>query len=104
MLYLNCTTITSVDLAHNGISRAKDWVSVDCGTISITISRDLGNPSFGTKSVMLRFNFLLNNQTSLANHCLSIKTLLWEIWGSKPGSALLSGKLSLLLMTEKFVS
>ena len=32
MLYLTCTTITSVDLAHNGVSRAKDWVSVDCGT------------------------------------------------------------------------
>ena len=33
MLYLNCTIITSVDLAHYGVSRAKDWVSVDCGTI-----------------------------------------------------------------------
>ena len=32
MLYLTCTTITSVDLAHCRISRAKDWVSVDCGT------------------------------------------------------------------------
>ena len=32
MLYLTCTTITSVDLAHCGVSRAKDWVSVDCGT------------------------------------------------------------------------
>ena len=28
MLYLTCTTITSVDLAHYRISRAKDWVSV----------------------------------------------------------------------------
>ena len=27
-----CTTITSVDLAHYGVSRAKDWVSVHCGT------------------------------------------------------------------------
>ena len=33
MLYLTCTTITSVDFAHYGLSRAKDWVSVDCGTI-----------------------------------------------------------------------
>ena len=33
MLYLTCTTITSVDLAHYGVSRAKDGVSVDCGTI-----------------------------------------------------------------------
>ena len=32
MLYLTCITITSVDLAHYGVSRAKDWVSVDCGT------------------------------------------------------------------------
>ena len=32
MLYLTCTTITSVDLAHYGVSRAKDCVSVDCGT------------------------------------------------------------------------
>ena len=31
---LTCTTVTSVDLAHYGVSRAKDWVSVDCGTIS----------------------------------------------------------------------
>ena len=28
----DCTTITSVDLAHYGVSRAKDGVSVDCGT------------------------------------------------------------------------
>ena len=33
MHYLTCTTITSVYLAHYRISRAKDWVSVDCGTI-----------------------------------------------------------------------
>ena len=32
MLYLTCTTITSVDLAHYGVSRAKDWVSAYCGT------------------------------------------------------------------------
>ena len=31
MHHLTCTTITSVDLAHYGVSRAKDWVSVDCG-------------------------------------------------------------------------
>ena len=37
MLYLTCTTITNVDLAHYGVSRAKDWVSVDCGT-SLLIS------------------------------------------------------------------
>ena len=32
MLYLTCTTITSVDLAHYGVFLAKDGVSVDCGT------------------------------------------------------------------------
>ena len=32
MLYLTCTMISNVDLAHYGASRAKDWVSVDCGT------------------------------------------------------------------------
>ena len=32
MRYLTCTMISSVDLAHYGVSRAKDWVSVDCGT------------------------------------------------------------------------
>ena len=32
MLYLACTTISSVDLAQYGVSLAKDWVSVKCGT------------------------------------------------------------------------
>ena len=29
---LTCTLISSVDLAHYGVSHAKDWVSMDCGT------------------------------------------------------------------------
>ena len=33
MLFLTCTMISSVDLAHYGVSRAKDLVCVDCGTI-----------------------------------------------------------------------
>ena len=33
MLYLTCTTIKSVDLAHYAVYRAKDWISVDLGTI-----------------------------------------------------------------------
>ena len=32
MLYLTCTMISSVDLAHYEVSRAQDWVSVDCDT------------------------------------------------------------------------
>ena len=38
MLYLTCTTITSIDLAHYGVSRAKDWVSVKCGTSNLYMS------------------------------------------------------------------
>ena len=34
MLYLTCTTITSIDLAHYEVSRAKYRVSVDCVTTS----------------------------------------------------------------------
>ena len=34
MLYLTCTMISSVDLAHYRVSRAKDRVSVHCGTIT----------------------------------------------------------------------
>ena len=34
MLYLACTTISSVDLAQYVVSLAKDWVSVECGTMS----------------------------------------------------------------------
>ena len=34
MLYLTCTTISIVDLAHYGASRDKDWVSLGCGTSS----------------------------------------------------------------------
>ena len=41
MLYLTCTTITSADLAHYRVSRAKDWVSVDCGTSIFKCSYDL---------------------------------------------------------------
>ena len=50
MLYLTCTTITSVDLAHYGVSRAKGWVSVDCGTkhncIGVGRLRVLGGARF----------------------------------------------------------
>ena len=35
MLYLTCTMKSSVDLAHYGVYCAKDWVSVDCGTMCI---------------------------------------------------------------------
>ena len=37
MLYLTCTTITSVDLAHYRVSRAKDCISVECGTTGLVL-------------------------------------------------------------------
>ena len=43
MLYLTCTTITNVDLTHYGISRAKVWVSVNCGTNKICIHVSVSN-------------------------------------------------------------
>ena len=30
----NPRDLASVDLAHYGVSRSKDWVSVDCGTMA----------------------------------------------------------------------
>ena len=41
VLYLTCTTIISVDLAHYGVSRAKDLSSVDCGTIPYVYKRSV---------------------------------------------------------------
>ena len=32
MLYLTCTTISSVDLAQYGVALAKNWVSGECNT------------------------------------------------------------------------
>ena len=34
ILYLTCPMISSVDLVHYRVSRAEDWVSVDCGTVT----------------------------------------------------------------------
>ena len=38
MLYLTCTMISSVELANYGVSYAKDWVSVNCGTIPYNLT------------------------------------------------------------------
>ena len=35
MLYLTCTTVSSVDLAQYGVSPAKNWVYVECGLIAV---------------------------------------------------------------------
>ena len=41
MLYLTCTTISSVDLAYYGESRFADWGICDCGIIYNTSLNDL---------------------------------------------------------------
>ena len=35
MLHLTCSLLSSVDLTHYGVSRTKDWISVDCGTMVV---------------------------------------------------------------------
>ena len=37
MLYLTCTMLSSVDFTHYGVSCAKDWVSVDYGTMKFKV-------------------------------------------------------------------
>ena len=81
MLHLTCTTITSVDLAHYGVSRAKDWVSVDCGTILICVSHicpflnisvvQLHRGSASCISLCLCFNFLFFSPGSVI-HLFSV--------------------------------
>ena len=63
MLYLACTTISSVDLAQYGVSLAKDWVSVECGTSRY-------NHILDTHSVTSRYNHILDTHsvTSRYNH------------------------------------
>ena len=58
MLYLICTMIFSVDLVdltHYGVSCAKDWVSVDCGTMDF-------NSFFDTRESRMVGNHLTRMQ------------------------------------------
>ena len=41
MLYLTCTMISRVDLAHDGVSRAKNWVPMDCCNNCTVTSRHI---------------------------------------------------------------
>ena len=61
MLYLTCTTITSVDLAHYGVSRAKDWVSVDCGTNKLIINFE------DYSTVFQQNNFYISRESPVLN-------------------------------------
>ena len=56
MLYLTCIMISSVNLAHYGVSRAKDLVSVECGTIYYIFSNfDDTYFSFGYPLFIFRY-------------------------------------------------
>ena len=55
MLYLTCTTITSVDLAYYGVSRAKDWVSV----IVVQANDNLSIPTYHGPQVQIQLLLLL---------------------------------------------
>ena len=56
MLYLTCTTISSVDLAHYAISRAQDWVSVDFGTSTLTSTSSLATDLYSIYPSKLQMN------------------------------------------------
>ena len=62
MLYIICTMLSSVDLAHYGVSRAKNWVSVDCGTCCccccVVLSPRLTSKVISGRSVNLTTLFL----------------------------------------------
>ena len=62
MLYLTCTMISSVDLAHYGVSRAKDWVSVDCGTITVFRLSNCAIP-FSLQHMLILYMFILQTNT-----------------------------------------
>ena len=53
MLNLTCTLMSSVDFAHYRVYRAKDWVSVDCGTRKVLLRFSNSLDVFG--AAMLSF-------------------------------------------------
>ena len=68
MLYLTCTTITSVDLTLYGVSRAKHWVSVDCGTIfNVLVVRIILDPNYNLTEVEVfytpKYSFIILNES-----------------------------------------
>ena len=69
---LTCTMIYSVDLAHYGVSRAKDWVSVNCGTTTDTMSQ---SKAFGTSKFTLWYLlFEMNFKFEISRvYCISKK-------------------------------
>ena len=76
MLYRTCTTITSVDLAHYGVSRAENRVSVDCGkmcsyTPKFSIVLEFSNILF-RKEKKMSIKLFENKLLALENHTLPL--------------------------------
>ena len=67
MLYLTCTMISSVDLAHKGVSRAKHWISVDCGTRAFCTCSRCGWVLFGHffSRLSFLFSFSISGRSSV---------------------------------------
>ena len=65
--YLTCTMISSTDLAHYGVSRAKAWVSVDHGTSLYVAVQPLCSVKFIPDGVnpLLHLQNLKHNRVSL---------------------------------------
>ena len=53
MLYLTCTMISSVDLAHYKVACAKDWVSDDCGCCIVVLRPRYTSKAMSGRSVSL---------------------------------------------------
>ena len=64
MLYLTCTMISSVDLAHYGVSRAKDTVSVNCGTQIILLYKK--NTGYINFLLLFTFQLLVSKTIDIA--------------------------------------
>ena len=61
MLYLICIAITSVDLAHYGVSRAKGRVSLDCSTMLMVCLPLASTISISPEAGHLPYAFLKGN-------------------------------------------
>ena len=68
MLYLTCTMISSADLAHYGVSRAKDLVSMDCGTNEFNGGTSCPYNNLRTRH-RKRYNPLALYHSSYWSHC-----------------------------------
>ena len=70
MLYLTCTTITSIDLAHYRVSRAKDWVSVKCGTSNSILLKETLDLYLSLYQIIMDFAQARSKGTAVSSICL----------------------------------